>query len=85
MHLYFNNFFKYKKHSYHNLSYKKIIKVKKVENIGALIWVIGIHTPFITQYNSDLIQKYAGLLEIYGGYILYDIVNEQLKSTRRKV
>lgn len=82
---YNGNIFEYTKKKYYKLIYRPITKYRKVDGVGVVIYVREIITPFTIPYETDLLDKFAGILKLNTGYMLYEITNERKKDTRRKV
>lgn len=77
--------FKYYKSTKATLKYHKITKLI-YDGLGKTkVLVKGIPTPFILHEEIPPKFKYAGLFNLYGGYILYEVTTEKKKSTWRKV
>jgi hypothetical protein len=66
------------------LIFKEITKVTMVPLGGVILEVEGIETRFKCLYAPDN-EKFAGLLKIGHGYILYGIYEEKPADTRRMI
>ncbi len=77
--------FEYKKTTTVPLIFKKIKKVIPIKTGGATIEVEGIASRYKTLFLPNLECKYAGLLKIGKGYILYGLYETKLPDTRRKI
>lgn len=75
----------YKKSKRVSLLYREILSSKPIEGKGFLIKVKNITTVFTISnavYND---QKYIGLLNIGGGYLVYELGEERKPDTWRKI
>lgn len=77
--------FKYNKTERADLKYYKIKSITPLPFDTTKIIVKGINTPFIMYENIPTDFKYAGVLHIKGGYILYEVTLEKKKDSWRKV
>lgn len=76
--------FRYKKSKMTPLTCRKIKNIIRITG-AVLVEVEGISSRFAALYPPTVDQKYAGILEYGGGYILYGFFKEPFKPTRRKV
>ena len=76
--------FNYTKTVFHPLDYYKIIKFVENKN-GYTVEVKGLHCRFFLTKTPELHWKYAGILRIGRGFLLYDFAEERKPSTRRKI
>jgi hypothetical protein len=76
--------FKYTRSMYVPLKYHRIKKFTLLDT-GALIHLPFIHTPFYINRPPRLEDKYAGLLHVGKGYVLYSIEEELKPNTRRMI
>lgn len=74
--------FNYVKSMRVSLKYYKITKYAQVDH-GYLVHIYGIHCPFYINYEPPLEVKYAGLLHVGMGYVLYSLEESKLADTRR--
>lgn len=81
---YKGNIFNYKKEKYYPLIYRKIIWRKYTED-STIFGLKDINTPFEIKGKLNLEAFYAGVLKVGRGYLLYEMTNEKLKNTRRKL
>jgi len=77
--------FKYHKTNYVPLKYKPISFKKSVEGSGTMFMVKGVHSWFQVPGSLPLDITWAGLLYIDASWVLYDLVKEKKKDSRRKV
>lgn len=77
--------FKYSKSTKVELLYREIKRVKRVENVGYLLYIDKIPTPITVPVLFYTRQKYAGLLNYKGSYILYELTDEKKADTWRKI
>lgn len=78
--------FQYTKTTNVPLIFKKITKVlPNSSGLGTILEVEGVPTRFKSMISITKSQKYAALLRLPQGYILYGIYSEEHKPTRRKV
>lgn len=77
--------FEYKKTKRVPLIFKKIVSVEKIPTGGALIRVEGIPHKFKALFSPMLEQKYAGILCVSGGYILYGFYDTLYDKTYRMI
>lgn len=77
--------FEYKKTTTVPLIFKKIKKVIPIKTGGATIEIEGISTRYKTLFLPRLECKYAGLLKVGMGYILYGLYENKLPDTKRKI
>jgi len=66
------------------LKYHRITKYTQVDH-GYLVHIYGIPCPFYINYEPPLEVKYAGLLYIGRGYVLYSLEESKLADTRRLI
>jgi hypothetical protein len=77
--------FQHKKSTRAKLTTKKIKQVLPASTLGCVIEVDGLSQRFKSMQPPQAYQKYAGLLEISGGHILYGFYETQIKDTWRLV
>ena len=77
--------FRYKKDRRVNLIYRKIIKAQAVENEGFVLYLKGISCPFVVSALVYNYEKYAGVLSINNGYLLYELSEDKKSDTWRKI
>lgn len=79
-------YFKYKKgNKYYNLNYWKIKKRLYDPNRGSMVFVKGLPMPFYFATRVPFNYKYLGLLNVDGGFLVYDLSEEKKDDTRRKL
>ncbi len=66
------------------LTFKEIKKATPIPMGGAIIEVEGVETRFKCLFASNT-EKFAGLLKIGRGYILYGLYDEKPADTRRMI
>ena len=76
--------YKYKKTTFYPLVYKEITK-RWYTDSSTVFKVKGINSPFEVRGKLNLKAKYAGILSIDKGYLLYEVTNTKLKDSRRKI
>ncbi len=76
--------FKYRKSTYYPLSYHKIEKFVETPR-GYAVVVKGFHCRFFIPVEPALEWKYAGIITVGRGFVLYDFSEVQKKSTRRMI
>lgn len=81
----FGKVIKYKKTRRVPLIYREIIKTKKVEGKGFLLYAKGIAAPFLVSNYIYSNQKYLVLLDINDSYLFYELVNDRKPDTWRKI
>jgi len=77
-------FINIKKTTFYPLVYKEITKRWYTDN-STVFKVKGINSPFEVRGKLNLKAKYAGILSIDKGYLLYEVTNTKLKDSRRKI
>lgn len=77
--------FEYKKTKKVPLIYKPIKKIIPVLTGGAVLEVEGISHRFKTLYMPRLEERYAGLLKINRGYLLYGLYDKLYTATTRMI
>lgn len=77
--------FRYKRTKRADLLYRKIKKVKRIEDKGYLAYIEGISAPIIIPALFYTKQLYAGVLVYNGSYILYELTDEAKEDTWRKI
>jgi len=77
--------FQHKKSRRAKLTTKKIKQVLPATTLGCVIEVEGLSQRFKSMQTPQAYEKYAGLLEIAGGYIFYGFYEMQIKDTWRLV
>ena len=76
--------YKYKKTTFYPLVYKEILERWYTDN-STVFLLKGVNSPFEVRGRLNLHAKYAGVLKIDKGYLLYEVTNIKLKDTRRKI
>ena len=76
--------FNYKKTKFYPLIYRKVIWRKYTSN-STIFGLEDINSPFEIKGKLNLRAIYAGVLKVGRGYLLYEMTNEKLKDTRRKL
>lgn len=76
--------FNYKKTTFYPLIYRKVIWRKYTEN-STIFGLEDINSPFEIKGKLNLRAIYAGVLKVRRGYLLYEMTNEKLKDSRRKL
>ena len=76
--------YKYKKTTFYPLVYKEIVEKWYTDN-STIFKIRGINSPFEVRGKLNLEAKYAGVLRIDKGYLLYEVTNTKLKDSRRKI
>ncbi len=76
--------YKYKKQTFYPLIYREILERKYTDN-STIFKLKNINTPFEVFGQLNLEAKFAGVLKIDRGYLLYEVTNKKLKDTRRKI
>lgn len=74
----------YKKKVFHPLIYRKI-ESKKYTDTTTIFKVKGVPSFFEVAGKLNLEAIYAGVLYIDRGYMLYEVTNQKLKDTKRKI
>ena len=74
----------YKKTTFVPLVYRKIIS-RKYTNTTTVFRVEGINSAFEVRGKLNLEATHAGLLVIDRGYLLYEVTNQKLKDSKRKL
>lgn len=77
--------FRYNKSTKVDLIYREIKKIKRVEDEGYLIYANKVPVPIKVPVILFERQKYIGLLNYKGSYILYELTDEQKADTWRKI
>ena len=77
--------FEYKKSRVVPLIFRKIKNIIPIKTGGAIVEVEGIMSRFKMLHLPKLEYKYAGLLKVDNGYILYGVYNRQLNDTKRMI
>jgi len=77
--------FEYRKTRKVPLVFKPISQIIPIKTGGAIVEVQGIGTRFKVLHAPTGTQKYAGLLLVGVGYILYGLYDEKLEDTVRAV
>ncbi len=77
--------FSHKKSTRALLQHKKVSRMIPIASGGALIEVQGVPGRFKTLYTPGPTQRYAGMLKIGMGYILYGLYEELHKDSWRLV
>lgn len=67
------------------LIFKEVSKIIPLNHGGALVEVKGIMSRFKVLHAPSIVDKYAGLLVLEGGYLLYGLYSTKLKDTTRVV
>ena len=81
---YKGNIYNYKKQKFYPLVYRKILSRKYTENT-TIFKIENINSVFEVKGKLNLKAEYAGLLRIDRGYLLYEVTNEKLKDSKRKI
>lgn len=76
--------YKYKKTTFYPLQYKEILD-RRLTGSSTVFTLKGVHHPFEVRGKLNLHAKYAGVLKIDKGYLLYEVTNQKLKDSRRKI
>lgn len=74
--------FDYKKSTYYPLEYHKIVKFVETPN-GYAVEVRKFHCRFFLTREPQLDWKYAGIIRVGRGFLLYDFSEIKKPSTRR--
>jgi hypothetical protein len=77
--------FEYKKTKRVPLIFRKIVNVERIRTGGAIIQVEGISTRFKSLYSPKIEHRYAGLLQVSGGYLLYGFYDTLYDKTTRSI
>lgn len=77
--------FQHKKFKRAKLTTKRIKQVLPASALGCVVEIEGLSQRFKSMRAPQTHQKYAGLLEIDGGYILYGFYETNIKDTWRLV
>ena len=77
--------FEYRKSTSVPLIFKKVSKIIPIKTGGATIEVEGMPHRYKTLFLPRIEQKYAGLLKLGKGYILYGLYDKLYPNTRRKI
>jgi hypothetical protein len=77
--------FEYKKSRSYPLVCKPVSEVISSDTGAVIIVVEGVATRFKVLYRPDSTQRWAGLLKLPEGYMLYGLYDTEFKPTRRKV
>jgi len=77
--------FEYRKTKKVPLVFKPISQVIPMKTGGAVIEIQGVGTRFKTLYAPKPTEKYAGLLLVGTGYLLYGVYEEEHPSTVRMI
>lgn len=77
--------FQHKKSKRAKLTTKKIKQVLPATTLGCVIEVDGLSQRFKSMQPPKEFEKYAGLLEVSGGHILYGFYETQIKDSWRLV
>lgn len=76
--------FEYKTTTFYPLVYYKIKKFVEIPT-GYTIILHGVHCKFYLNREPLLEERYAGLIEVDNGYVLYELCETHKPSTRRKL
>ena len=79
------NIFEYKKSKKVPLMFKRITKLIPIQTGGAIIEVEGVSSRFKTLFTPRLEERYAGLLKIGRGYLLYGLYDKLYTQTTRMI
>ena len=74
--------FNYTKSVYYPLTYHKIVKFIETKN-GYAVEVKKFHCRFFLTVEPKLEWKYAGIIRVGRGFLLYDLAETKLADTRR--
>lgn len=74
----------YEKKTFYPLVYRKILS-RKYTDTATIFKVEGINSAFEVKGKLNLEAGYAGLLVIDRGYLLYEVTNQKLKDSKRKI
>ena len=78
--------FRYTKGSkFYKLESHKIVKKAYDPERGTILYVKDIPHPILYPHRTQAYIKYAGLLNIEGGHMLYNLSEAPFKTTRRKI
>lgn len=77
--------FSYKKTKRVPLIFKKITKIIHIQTGGAIIECEGSAARYKVLFRPMIEHKWAGLLKVSGGYILYGLYDNQYKNTYRMI
>lgn len=77
--------FQHKKSRRAKLTTKKIIQILPAATLGCVLEVQGLSQRFKSMQTPLAHQKYAGLLDLGGGYIFYGFYEQPIKDTWRLV
>ena len=73
--------YKYKKTTFYPLVYKEILERWYTDN-STVFLLKGVNSPFEVRGRLNLHAKYAGVLKIDKGYLLYEVTNIKLMGRR---
>jgi hypothetical protein len=76
--------YKYQKSKFYPLVYKKITS-RRYTNTTTIFNIKGINSVFEVNGKLNLEAEYAGLINIGRGYLLYEVTNKLLKTSKRKI
>lgn len=77
--------FSYKKEHFYKVTCHKVIKIKSVEGLGIVVWGKNLKAP-VTVNNIPIEKiRYITVVNISGGYFLYDVRTQKCKDTKRKL
>lgn len=74
----------YEKKTFYPLVYRKILS-RKYTNTTTVFKIENINSVFEVRGKLNPEAKYAGLLVIDRGYLLYEVTNKKLKDSKRKI
>lgn len=76
--------FTYKKKRFYPLVYRAIIWRKYTDNT-TIFGLKNINSPFEVKGRLNIEALYAGVLKVNRGYLLYELTNEKLPDSKRKL
>jgi hypothetical protein len=80
------NLFNYMKgNKFYKLKSHKITKRVFDPERGSLLYAKGVNCPILHPGRVHLLIQYMGLLEVEGGYLLYNLTAVPFSTTRRKI
>ena len=80
------NLFNYVKgNRFYRLTCHKITKRVFDPERGSILYADGINCPILHEGRVHLVIQYMGLLEVDGGYLLYNLLAVPFSPTRRKI
>ena len=76
--------FRYKRFKFVTITYKKVLDVVPVEDVGLNLKVSGVAVPIIVPGNYKP-KAYVGLIHWLNGYLYYEFSEEERKDRRIKI